>query len=106
MAALAVQSVPALGADLGAGAAATAGGDTVALVANKDGGWNTAPAFLVVRNGGAAAITVTIGTAAPVSVAAGAVAFFPLVTGYGGSTIAVAYSAVTTVNVWAVQLAA
>lgn len=106
MAALAVQQVPVLGADLGAGAAAAAGGDTVTVIANKDGGWAAGAAFLVVRNGSAAAITVTIGTAAPVSVAAGAVAFFPLVTGYGGATIAIAYSAAATVTVWAVQLAA
>lgn len=104
MAALTVQTVAELGADVGAGAAAAPGGDTVTLTAHETGGWDTGAAFLLVRNGGAGAITCTVGAAAPLSIAAGASAVIPLRTGYGGATIAVAYSAVTTVTVAAVKL--
>lgn len=104
MAALTLQQVPAAGLDIGALAAASGGGDTVQVTANEMGGWDVAPAALVFRNGDAASKTVTIGAAAPVSVAAGAIGIFPLKTGQGGANIAVTYSAVTNCFVGAIQL--
>lgn len=104
MAALTLQQVPAAGLDIGALAPATAGGDTVQVTANEMGGWDVGAACLIFRNGDAAAKTVTIAGAAPVSVAAGAIGIFPLKTGYAGANIAVTYSAVTSCTVGAFQL--
>lgn len=104
MAALTLQQVPVTGLDIGALAAATGGGDTVQVTANEMGGWDSAPACLVFRNGDAASKTVTIGAAAPVTVAAGAIGIFPLKTGQGGANIAITYSAVVSCTVGAFQL--
>lgn len=104
MAALTLQQVGVLGLDLGALAAASGGGDTVQVTANEMGGWDLAAAALIFRNGDASGKTVTIGTAAPVAVAAGAIAIFPLKTGQGGANIAITYSAVTACTVGAFQL--
>lgn len=104
MAALTLQQVPATGLDIGTLAAANAGGDTVQVTAPETGGWDATPACLVFRNGDAASKTVTIGSASPVTVAAGAIGIFPLKTGQYGANITVAYSAVTSCTVGAFQL--
>ena len=103
MAALTLQQVPVGGLDIGALAAASGGGDTVQVTAHETGGWDSAPAVFVVRNGDAASKTVTVDGTALV-VAAGAIGIVPLKTGYAGKNIAVTYSAVTSVVVGAIQL--
>lgn len=104
MAAITLQQVPAGGLDIGALAAASGGGDTVQVTALETAGWDANAAVLVVRNGDAAAKTVTVDGGTGVPVAAGAIGIFPLKTGYGGKNIAVTYSAVTSVTVGAFQL--
>lgn len=104
MAALTLQQIPVTGLDIGTLAAAAGGGDTVQCTAHETAGWDANPAVFIFRNGDAASKTVTIGTAAPVTVAAGAIGIFPLKTGYGGANIAVTYSAVTSCTVGAFQL--
>ncbi len=104
MAALTLQAIPAGGLDIGTLAAATGGGDTVQVTANEMGGWDTAPAVLIFRNGDASSKTVTVGGQTGVPVAAGAIGIFPLKTGYGGANVAVTYSAVTSCTVGAFQL--
>lgn len=103
MTALTLQQVPAGGLDLGGLAAAAGGGDTIQVTAPETGGWDSAPAVFVVRNGDVASKTVTVDGTALV-VAAGAIGVVPLKTGYGGKNIAVTYSAVTSVTVGAFQL--
>jgi hypothetical protein len=103
MAALTLQQVPVGGLDLGALAPAAGGGDTVQVTAPETGGWDSAPAVFVVRNGDAASKTVTVDGTALV-VAAGAIGVVPLKTGQNGKNIAVTYSAVTSVTVGAFQL--
>jgi len=103
MAALTLQAVPVGGLDLGALVAATGGGDTVQVTAHETGGWDSAPAVFIFRNGDASSKTVTVdGT--PLVVAAGAIGVVPLKTGYGGKNVAVTYSAVTSCTVGAFQL--
>ncbi len=104
MAAITLQQIPVAGLDIGALTAAAAGGDTVQVTANETGGWDVAPAVFIFRNGDAASKTVTIAGAAPVTVAAGAIGIFPLKTGYGGSNVAITYSAVVSCTVGAFQL--
>ena len=104
MAALTLQQIPVTGLDIGTLAAAAGGGDTVQVTANEVGGWDVAAACLIFRNGDAASKTVTIGSASPVTVAAGAIGIFPLKTGHYGQNIAVTYSAVTSCTVGAFQL--
>lgn len=104
MAAITLQQIPVAGLDIGALAAASGGGDTVQVTAAESGGWDIAAAFLVFRNGDAASKTVTIGSASPVTVAAGAIGIFPLKTGQYGANIAITYSAVTSCTVGACQL--
>jgi hypothetical protein len=103
MAALTLQTVPVGGIDLGALASAAGGGDTVQVTSHETGGYDTAPAVLIFRNGDASSKTVTCdGTA--LIVTAGNIGIIPLKTGYGGKNIAVTYSAVTSCTVGAFQL--
>lgn len=103
MAAITLQQVPADGLDLGTLTAATGGGDTVQVTSPETGGWSSAPAVFIARNGDAASKTITVNGNAK-AVAAGAIGVWPLVTGQGGLNVAVTYSAVTSVTVGAFQL--
>lgn len=84
-------------------AAAAGGGDTIPQGA-ESGGW-ALPVVLVVKNGGAGAITVTVaGLPAGVSIAAGGTGIFPVVGGIYGVARAITYSGVTSVTVAAARL--
>lgn len=83
--------------------AAAGGGDTVPS-GSKAGTWQL-PVALVVRNGGASPIDVTVAGGTPVSVAAGGAGVFPINhTQQVGDPVAVTYSGVTTVTVAAARL--
>ncbi|MGH9248026.1 MAG: hypothetical protein ACRD0W_00680 [Acidimicrobiales bacterium] len=87
--------------------AAAAGGGDACPSGTYVGGW-ALPVALIVRNGGAGAITVTVPglPGSPVSVPAAATAVIPVAGDYKfGSLVAITYSGVTTVTVAAVKLA-
>ncbi|NIJ10621.1 phage-related tail protein [Saccharomonospora amisosensis] len=82
--------------------AASAGGDQIPQGV-RAGGWQLGHLLLVI-NGGAAAITVTVAGMAPVSVPAGGTAVIPAYGIYRGSPRDITYSAVTSVTVAAVRV--
>lgn len=104
MALLTTQEIPVVGEDAVTFAAADVAGDSVTA---------TAGALVLVRNGSAAAITLTVTTPGTVeglaiqdpqqSIPAGATGAFPVVTRVFGATMAWTYSAVTTVTVAVVR---
>ncbi|MGH9247953.1 MAG: hypothetical protein ACRD0W_00310 [Acidimicrobiales bacterium] len=82
--------------------AAAGGGDSIPSGVQV-GGW-ALPVALIVRNGGAGAINVTVQGLGVVSVPAAADAIFPVLGTKFGRLIPVTYSGVTTVTVAAVKL--
>lgn len=106
MAALTVQEVTDAGLANITFTAAAGGGDTV-VGAVRAGGWDSATVALIVRNADAATKNVTVGTNAPITVpATTGMAIIPIVAGFDLAATAVTYSAVTSVTVAAVRLAA
>jgi hypothetical protein len=83
--------------------AAAAGGDACPSGSHV-GGW-ALPVALIVRNGGAGSINVTVPGLGVVAVPAAADAIFPVIGNQQfGDLVAIAYSGVTTVTVAAVKL--
>lgn len=105
MAALTIADVPAAGlADIGL-TAAGAGGDTIAYGTKAAAGWEEYSVLLVVRNGDASSHDVTVGGRSAVTVAAGKVGIIPVPNeGLNDASVAVTYSAVTSVTVGAVRI--
>lgn len=73
----------------------------------RAGGWEPGLVVLLVNNGSGGSINVTLGAAAAVPVAAGKTGAFPIYReGVGDNTVAITYSATTTVTVAAVRFGA
>lgn len=107
MAAISIQNVPKAGLADCAFAAANGGGDTVASGTKSKGGWELETVALLVKNGDSGSHDVTVGALAAVTVAAGKTAIIPVPNeGLNDATVAVVYSAVTSVTVAAVKLGA
>lgn len=108
MAAITVQSVPEGGLATVTFAAANGGGDTVATGSRRAGGWDSDLILLIVRNTNAATRDITVGANAPVTIAATTgVSVIPVFSeGVNDASVAVAYSAVTNVDVAAVRVGA
>lgn len=105
MAAIAVTDVPAAGlADILL-VSANGGGDTVAGGTKSYGGFELSSTLLVVRNADASSKDVTVGSLTAVTVAAGKTAIIPVPNeGLNDTSVAVTYSAVTSVTVAAVRI--
>lgn len=83
---------------------AAAGGGDACPGGAEAGGW-ALPVALIVRNGGAGSINVTVGGLPLAAVPAAATAIFPVAVGQKvGALVPVTYSGVTTVTVAAVKL--
>jgi hypothetical protein len=107
MAALTTRSVGALGnADVASASSATT--DTITIpagTAQRNGGYELQPTFIIVTNGDSGAHTVAVGGATAVSVAAGKTAIFPVYSeGYGDTSVSVVSSAVTSQTISVVRL--
>lgn len=105
MAAIAITDVPAAGlADILL-VAANGGGDTVAYGSKSLAGYEQYSVLLVVRNADASGKDVTVGALSAVTVAAGKTAIIPVPNeGLNDASVAVTYSAVTSVTVAAVRI--
>lgn len=106
MAALTIQDVPAAGLASLAFTACNGGGDTVAAGSKAAGGWELETIFVIVRNTNAATRDVTVGSLAPVTVpVTTGVSVIPVPNeGINDASVAVAYSAVTNLDIAAVRI--
>ena len=106
MAAIAIQDVTADGLASTTFAAANAGGDTIAAGSVKSGGWQQYPVLLLVRCTDASSKNVTVGSLAAVTCpATTGFSTIPVPNeGLGDASVAVTYSAVTSVTVAAVRI--
>lgn len=108
MAAITVQTVPEGGLASVTFAAANGGGDTVATGGKRAGGWDSDLILLIVRNTNAATRDITVGSNPAVTIpATTGVSVIPVYSeGVNDASVAVAYSAVTNVDVAAVRVGA
>lgn len=106
MAAITIQDVPVTGLASATFAAATGGGDTIAGGSVKSGGWQQYPVLLLVKCADAATKDVTVGSLAAVTCPA--TTGFSIIQvpneGLNDPSVAVTYSAVTSLTVAAVRI--
>lgn len=108
MAAITIQNIPDGGLANATFAAANGGGDTVAIGGRRAGGFDNDTVLLLVRNANAATRDVTVGGGSPITVpATTGFSVIPVYSeGINDPSVAVAYSAVTNVDVAAVRIGA